>query len=317
MRSDVNPIRALLYDAAGHDEDIDPSALPVKALRKDQLLWIDGPLDKLRASRHLPADIRTALLDYAAKCNLEILDPVYRITVPSSQTPNAKPLGFVVGKTWLVTVTEPRPGFMDRFVETDRGETLNGRMTPSALAVALLTELLDSYRSELSHIDQQVDKLDEAILASRERRKPLATLAVLRRQVSALRSVLDETGITLHAMVRPDFLAHIAPADHGYVEGLVRAHERVEDMVARARETIVGSFDLYTTRVAQETNQLVKILTIATVVTGIIGAVAGIFGMNFDTPFAHTGVSGFITVTAAMAVSAIAFIGLAVWRKWF
>ncbi|MEI9905309.1 MAG: hypothetical protein WDN06_16180 [Asticcacaulis sp.] len=51
--------------------------------------------------------------------------------------------------------------------------------------------------------------------------------------------------------------------------------------------------------------------------TGIIGAVAGIFGMNFDTPFAHTGVSGFITVTAAMAASAIAFIGLAVWRKWF
>ncbi len=131
---------------------------------------------------------------------------------------------------------------MDRFVDADKGETLNGRMTPSALAVALLTELLDGYRSELSHIDNQVDKLDEAILASRERRKPLVTLAVLRRQVSTLRSVLDETGITLHAMVRPDFLAHIAPADHGYFEGLVRAHERVEDMVARARETIVGKF---------------------------------------------------------------------------
>ncbi|MEI9905310.1 MAG: CorA family divalent cation transporter [Asticcacaulis sp.] len=206
-------------------------------------MWIDGPLAELRASRHLPADITTALSDYGARCSLEILDPVYRITVPSSpQTPNRKPLGFVVGKTWLVTVTEPRPGFMDRFVDADKGETLNGRMTPSALAVALLTELLDGYRSELSHIDNQVDKLDEAILASRERRKPLVTLAVLRRQVSTLRSVLDETGITLHAMVRPDFLAHIAPADHGYFEGLVRAHERVEDMVARARETIVGKF---------------------------------------------------------------------------
>ncbi|MEI9905311.1 MAG: hypothetical protein WDN06_16190 [Asticcacaulis sp.] len=29
--SDSRQIRALLYDAAGHDEDIDPSALPVKA----------------------------------------------------------------------------------------------------------------------------------------------------------------------------------------------------------------------------------------------------------------------------------------------
>jgi hypothetical protein len=46
--------------------------------------------------------------------------------------------------------------------------------------------------------------------------------------------------------------------------------------VARARETIIGSFDPYTTRVAQETNQLVKALTIATVVTGVIGCAARI-----------------------------------------
>lgn len=311
------PIRAVLYDAAGHDEDIDPSAVPVKALRDDQLLWVDGPLDALRASKHVPADIRAALGNYTGTCGLEILDPVYRVTVPSShEVGNGKSLGFIVGKAWLVTVTDPRPAFLDRFVDTDLGETLNGRMTPSALAVALLTELLDSYRSELSNIARQVDKLDEAILTFREKRTPLQTLAVLRRKVSLLRSILDETGITLHAMVRPDFLTHIDAADHGYFEGLSRAHERVEDMVARARDIIVGSFDLYTTRVAQETNQLVKVLTIVTVVTGIIGAVAGIFGMNFDTPFAHTGTNGFIIVTAAMALSAATFVAVAIWRKW-
>ena len=47
--------------------------------------------------------------------------------------------------------------------------------------------------------------------------------------------------------------------------------ERLEDDIARARETMIGSFELYASRVAQDTNQLVKVLTVATVITGIIG----------------------------------------------
>jgi len=86
--------------------------------------------------------------------------------------------------------------------------------------------------------------------------------------------------------------------------------------VARARETIIGSFELYTTRVAQDTNQLVKALTIATVITGVIGCAAGVFGMNFDTPFFHSGLVGFLGVTLAMVMTSIAIVIIAVWRRW-
>jgi len=95
-----------------------------------------------------------------------------------------------------------------------------------------------------------------------------------------------------------------------------RLFERLEDDVSRARETVIGSFELYSSRVAQDTNQLVKILTIATVITGVIGAVAGIFGMNFDTPFAHAGLPGFLLVTGAMIAVSAAIVLLALWRRW-
>ena len=49
----------------------------------------------------------------------------------------------------------------------------------------------------------------------------------------------------------------------------------------RAREIVVGSFGLHATRTAQDTNQPVKMLTHVTVVIGLIGAIPGIFGMNF------------------------------------
>lgn len=313
-------IRALLYNAAGHDEEIVVADAATKTLGKDQLLWIDGPIEELRALKQLPRDIKTALSEDLGASSLEIMGPVYRFTVPllpERANGRSRLLGVVVGKTWLVTLSDPRPAFMDRFIETDRGETLNGRMTPSALAVALLSELLDSYRTELSQIDKAIDKLDDEIMTAREKKAPLQTLAVLRRQVSTLRLTLDVTGDTVHALTRPDFFTHINASDHSFFEGLARAHERLKDGVAQARETIIGSFDLYTTRVAQETNQLVRALTIVTVVTGVIGATASIFGMNFETPFMHSGVQGFVYVTIAMFVFTAGIIAVAIWRKWF
>jgi magnesium transporter len=40
---------------------------------------------------------------------------------------------------------------------------------------------------------------------------------------------------------------------------------------------------------------------------GVIGAVAGVFGMNFETPYTQTGVIGFWIVIGALG----AFIGIA------
>lgn len=311
-------VRALLYNAAGHDEAIDTADIDFAGLNKDKLLWIDGPAQKLVELKSLPEGIVGAVHTDAQTATLEIFDSCYRFFVPVLDRNNTvRQLIFLVGKGFLITICDQRPGFMDRFVETDRGETLNGKLTPSALAASLLSELLDDYRKAIADIDRKIDKLDEEILQVREKKTPLATLASLRRRVSRLRLALGDMEGTSHALTRPDFLAHIDVSDHAYFENISRVLDRLDDAVARARETIIGSFDLYTTRVAQDTNQLVKALTIATVITGVIGCAAGVFGMNFDTPFFHSGAAGFMQVTAAMVMTALAIVAIAIWRRWF
>lgn len=312
-------IRAFLYNAEGHDEEIDLAKTQPR-LGKSQLLWVDGNQNDLLALKTLPTDMKAAISEKPGTSNLEIFDRFYRFIIPCAAERPAKKrekLTFIVGKSWLITISKPRPKFMDSFIETDKGETLNGRLTPSAFAVALLTELLDVYRTQAGTIDARIDRLDEAILASREKHSLLETLASLRRQVSALRSGLDGTANTLHALIRPDFFAHIDPSDQSYFEGLGRTLERLQDSVSNARETVIGSFELYTTRVAQDTNRLVKALTIVTVITGVVGATAGIFGMNFDTPFFHSGISGFSYVTGVMIGASVAIVLIAIWGKWF
>jgi Mg2+ and Co2+ transporter CorA len=312
-------LHVVLYNAAGHDEEIEGQDIDFAKLNKSQLLWISGPSAEILKLSGLPKGVKAAVTADAGSANLEIYDTCYRFFVPPAdlKAPADTPLLFVVSPLCLITVVNGRPSFMDRFVETDRGESLNGKLTASALAAALLSEMLDDYRLAIASIDREIDKLDESILSAREAKEPLNKLATLRRQVSKLRAAIGETGSTVHALTRPDFFAHIEGSDHCYFEAISRTLDRLDDSVARGRETIIGSFDLYTTRVAQDTNQLVKALTIATVVTGVIGCAAGVFGMNFDTPFFHSGIFGFAIVTAAMVMASIIIISVAIWRRWF
>jgi Mg2+ and Co2+ transporter CorA len=175
---------------------------------------------------------------------------------------------------------------------------------------------LDGFREEIAGVDVAIDRLDDTILRGREKRSPLTSLAALRRRLASLRIVLKGQRSVIHGLIAPDFLAHVSEPDREFLVEANRLFERLEDDVARARETVIGSFELYASRVAQDTNQLVKVLTIATVITGVIGAVAGIFGMNFDTPIAHSGFVGFLLVSGTMIAVSVGIVAVAILRRW-
>ena len=280
-------VRAILYDAAGHDREVELASIEVDQLAKEQLLWVD----LIGASAQLlPEPLRSALGPDDHVGSLEIFEQFYRLGVALRDQPHSC-LRFAVGQTWVLTASEKRPKLFDEFIAADQGETLKGKMTPTALMASLLMRHLDGFREEIASVDVAIDELDDIILQGREKRSPLSSLAALRRRLADLRSVLIGQHRVIHRLVAPDFLAHVAADDQEFLAEVNRLFERLEDDLARARETVIGSFELYASRVAQDTNQLVKILTIATVITGIIGAVAGVFGMNFNTSIPQSGLT--------------------------
>ncbi len=308
-----------LFDAAGRDREVDLDAVDLDALASDQLLWIDGTPTEITAESRLPAPMRDALAGGTEVQGLDVNERAYQFAIlhPSSRvTDTSESIVFFVGTNWLLTLSDPRPAFMDHFLDADEGASLKGRMSASALVAAILLDLLAEYRADLVSIDKAIDKLDETILRANERRAPLKTLAVLRRRVSHVRTTLSEFAIVVHGLNRPDFLTHVEPGDAAYFKQLRYMFDRLEDMAAGLRDAVVNSFDLYDTRTSQDTNQLIKALTIVTVVTGIIGAVAGVFGMNFDLPINHTGMHGFWLVIAGMLISSLSVLAVAVWRRW-
>ena len=312
------------YDAQGHDREVELSRDAITSVEDHQLIWIDllrSDTDKIS----LASDLLS--VSFEAVCllgqggqskQLDSFETHFQFSLPVAPGPtgHSERVDYLVGNRWLMTVRDGDVPYFEDFRAQDRGESLSGRLTPAALTASLLDWHLEAYRSEISTVEKLIDRIDEAVLEAREKRPPLGALAKLRGRVGLLRSRLDEHRPIIRGMLRSDFF-HIsghAHAEHFF--SLERHFERTEDMINRSQAIIVGSFDLYATRTAQDTNQLVKRLTVVTVSMGLAEVIATIFSMNFDLPFTNTGVTGFSIVVGAMvAVAGLSWL-FAVWRRW-
>lgn len=314
---------AYFYDADGRDRVLPIEDIDLSALRDRQLLWVDAmrtdnDLGQVLARVGPAQDSLSLILDRLAHWRIAMLDKAFHFSVPMppGKCADGTRLDFVVGANWIVTVRDCDIPFLTAFRDEDRGESFKGKLTATAMCASFLDRHIEMFQSEISEIMQATDKIDEGILGDRRTRPPLDELAKMRQRVGRLRDKLGAHREIIHGLLRPDFINVTDGDAYEYFAMIERHFDRTEDGLDRARETVVGSLELYATRTAQDTNEMVSVLTIITVIIGAAGAIAGVFGMNFDTAFSHWGATGFYIATASMVAVALFIVVLARRRKW-
>jgi Mg2+ and Co2+ transporter CorA len=335
-------IKAYFYDAEGQDREIALEEASVEMLSSDHLLWIDIPdraeanLSRVGALLKLRPGIFTA--DEAKRSQLENYGDYFRFHVDTAPTPHnhldepdrARPaqagpehgvpgsvqVDFIVSERWLVTVHEGDATCLQRFRAQDKTETQIGLLTGQALAASLLDWHLGEYFAEVSRIEEAVDGLDERVLREPASRFLLGRIVALRRRVSKLRSLLVAQRDVFYGLSRPDFILGTDSGAAPFYEALVARFERAVDEVERARDVVVGSFELFTSRTGQQTNDLVKVLTFLTAIVGFCAAIAGLMGMNFKLAFFETGMFGFALITGGLLLLALISFAYARYREW-
>lgn len=292
------------YNARGHDRALEAKDLAKVRLTADSLLWINGTADEIEALK-LPIAIGGAVDSCRpGKADVRVHDAHYCVALPvldKGGTASTSLLSLVVGQDWLCSVGDGEAADFSGLLRHDVGETMKGKLSGSTLAAALIADHFGRVHERVAVINREIDRMEERVLTGRESRNTLQVMAVLRRQASRLRELVDAYRAIVHTLNRPDFLPDMASEDKNHFAHLQAGYERLEDDVARVRDTVVASFELYATRVAQDTNRLLRTLTFFTIGIGLIGALAGIFGMNFKAALFERGESGFALATAAMA----------------
>jgi Mg2+ and Co2+ transporter CorA len=343
--SDVTS-RVYLYDADGRDREIQLDAATLPQLGEHNLVWIDvehPDADEIaRLSDAMEVDPGCFALPSAGdEPNLDNYGNYFRFWVEAAPrhgdprepgpadalrhaengngTADAATGGridFLVGPRWLVTIHDAPVPCLERFRDQDKAETMIGLLSPQALAASLLDWHLGEFFQEVSRIETSVDRLDERVLREASNSSLLGRMVAMRRRVSKLRGLLVRQRSIFYGLSRPDFALVTDAGALPFYQSLAGRFERALDEIERARDLVTGSFELFTSRSSQQTNDLVKILTFITAIIGFCAAVAGLLGMNFQLAIFRSGTSGFLAVTGSLVLVALASLIYARHRRW-
>ena len=321
--------RILLLDAEGRDRELSQDEFDHESLSDQRLVWVDMPsgskdrdLARDRAFlEHLgaPEDALDALLEVVGRPRLFEYGDVMRLEVTGLTQPvnesieESKPVAVlcVVGPNWLVTVHDAPVAFLEEFRERVEGDSDLGDLDAVAFLATLLDWQLTSYDEEIRRIIATLDELeDQALRDSASQQETLEQLVSLRRRISRLRALLAPHEPVFAQLARPEF-DRLSTSDSA--EAFRTLADRAAASVAiveSAREMLLGTFEILMTRTAQKTNDIVKLLTILTVMLLPSTLIAGILGMNFhpsffDTPSLFWAAIGLMILTMSITLITI------------
>lgn len=279
-----------LYGREGEDAPVRLDSPDYPDLNDHQLLWADVDLECVseldRLWEHLGiTDHLDGLTELGEGAQLEQYDDLVELTVAAVKTePDLEfmPMRCLVGRNWVVTVHDGELDLIDEFNQPFHGDTRLGELDGAVFLSILLDWQVGGYFRAIEEIQVEIDHLDEELLGtSPDESALLGRLQRLRRKVRRLRRGLGPQREVLGLLSHPESEAltgsEIAPDYQRLDEQVGRALEAVDT----TREMIVGSFDVFMTRTAQATNEIMKRLTIVSVLLLPAAVIAGIMGMNF------------------------------------
>jgi len=188
----------------------------------------------------------------------------------------------LVGPNWVVTLHQGELDLVDEFNKPFHGETRLGDLDGPAFLSLVLDWQLSGYFKIIEGVQGEIDHLDEDLLSkSPDEGSFLDRLQAFRRRVRTLRNTLSAHREVLGMLSHPRSDAVVGAEATGDYQRLEDRLQQAIEAVDTTREMIVGSFDIFMTRTAQTTNDIMKRLTIVSVLLLPAAVIAGVMGMNF------------------------------------
>jgi magnesium transporter len=210
---------------------------------------------------------------------LYIVFQVARI-VPETESLRLQELDIFLGKNYLITYhTEPLPILdQDReSIEKDPRDRL--RQGADHLLVRFLELAIDQSLAAIQALDEQVDDIQNAVIENATH-KNLRAIFRIKRSAIQLHKMLSPQREVLNRLARDPYKP-VQPKHRVYFRDLYDHVVRIHDISESLRDLISGTLETYLSVVANRTNDIMKTLTIVTLMFMPMTFIVGFFGMNF------------------------------------
>ena len=295
-------IRSFAFTTAGklHTKDIDVFLMPSLLADTSLFLWVDLEKATLEESHQVlenvfhfhPLSIEDCINDSLSP-KVESYEPKeddrfapYLFMVIHGVDYNRQDsvfatseLDFFLGKNFLVTYHNVPLRSISQVEERCLRSTISVARAPDRVAHALLDSLVDNYKPALEELSEEISELDELVLKSAT---PVTLERVLKakKEVQHLRKIMGPQREVLARFARGEFKLirpHLVPYYRDVYDGLYHISELAQGYT----DSLSGILQTYLNVATNQQGEVVKVLTMITILTTPATIIASWYGMNF------------------------------------
>lgn len=180
----------------------------------------------------------------------------------------------------LVTVHYDEHRIFDYlYHRAERDERLIGRGA-DFLFHAVIDTIVDNYNTTLDILEYDIDQVEEDVLGDADE-DTLKSIYTLRRDIVHLKRIVLPQKEALARFSKEEF-KHISKTASVYFSDIYDHVERINDLADFHREILNSSLEVYFSSISTKTNDIIKFLTIFTVLFIPPTFLVGLWGMNFE-----------------------------------
>jgi len=191
---------------------------------------------------------------------------------------------FFVGATYLVTVSD---GTSRSIPEVRSACLRNPRLLadgPMGVAHRIADAMVDHYRPEVLKLEERIDELEDAVFDPKESRATNQAILELKRDVSSLRRVILPQRDILNRLGRREFPQISGELSYRFRD--VNDHVvRIADDALLFHDRLAALLDAHLANVSNRLNEIMKFLTIFSLIFMPMTVLTGMYGMNV--PLVH------------------------------
>ena len=331
-------IRSLVFTTQGklHSKDIEVFLMPTLLADTNLFLWVDLEKPTPEETRQVlegifhfhPLSIEDCVAvspspkveEYTPKEEDRFLPYLFMVihAVDYSRKDGVfatSELNFFLGKNFLVTYHEVPLRSVQSTEERCMRGTMHIARAPDRVAHTLLDGIVENYKPALEELSLEIAELEDQVIQS-PTKKTLNRILQIKKEVLHLRQIMGPQREVLARFARGEFKLirpHLVP----YYRDVYDALFHISELAQNYTDSLIGILQVYLNMSSNQTGEVVKLLTVITVITTPMTLVGTWYGMNFHGMPELSWKGGYLVAALVTVVSTLATYLYFKRRKWF
>jgi len=224
-------------------------------------------------------------------------------------------LNFFLGKNFLVTFHEVPLRSIQATEERCLKSTVHIARAPDRVAHTLLDGIVENYKPALEELSLEIADLENQVVQS-PTKTTLNKLLQIKKEVLHLRQIIGPQREVLARFAKGEFKLirpHLVP----YYRNVYDALFHISELAQTYTDSLTGILQVYLNMSSNQTGEVVKLLTMITVITTPLLVVGTWYGMNFETIHEFKWKYGYWMAIGVTVVSTAATLLWFKKKKWF